>query len=44
MQGLQPQNLTTSELLRYATLEDPAKLPPAWVAEIVKRLAELHPR
>jgi hypothetical protein len=39
MYGIQPQSLSTKELVRVATLERPEDLPPAWVAEILKRLA-----
>ena len=38
MSGLQPSQLTTAELVRYANLQSPDKLPPDWVAEILKRL------
>lgn len=39
MRGIQPASLTDKELVHYATLERPEDLPPAWVDEIVKRLA-----
>lgn len=38
MQGIQPQSLNNEELVRYAHLMGYDKLPPAWVAELAKRL------
>jgi len=38
MQEIQPHRLTTTELLRLAYATGYDKLPPAWIAELVKRL------
>ena len=38
MQGIQPQNLTNEELVRYARLMPPGQVPSAWVDELIKRL------
>lgn len=40
MSGLQPHQLSTEELVRYAHLIGPDKLAPDWVAEILKRLEQ----
>lgn len=40
MSGIQFSNLSTSELVHYAWLMGPAKLPPEWVAELLKRLEQ----
>jgi hypothetical protein len=39
MRGIQPSSLSDEELLRYASLERPEHLPPAWVTELIRRLA-----
>lgn len=45
MSGIQPQTLSDSELVRYADLMGADKLPPEWVAELIKRLEiRLHLR
>lgn len=38
MHDLQPQTLTDAELVKYAYLTGADKLPPNWVAELIKRL------
>jgi len=40
MQGIQPQRLTTEELLRYVYIMGFDKTPAEWVAEMAKRLAQ----
>lgn len=41
MQGIQPHNLSDNELLRYMYIMGFDKVPPDWIAELVKRFAEL---
>ena len=41
LETLKPHMLTDKELVHYATLCAPSDLPPAWVEELVKRLAAL---
>jgi len=41
LDAVKPHMLTDEELVHYATLCAPSDLPPAWVEELVKRLAEL---
>ena len=38
MQGIQPQNLTNAELVRYASLMPYGQVPAVWVEELIKRL------
>lgn len=40
MQGIQPSTLSDKEFVHYVTLVRPEDLPPAWVAELIKRLAK----
>jgi hypothetical protein len=40
MSGIQFNNLSTPELVHYAWLMGPDKLPPAWVEELIKRLEQ----
>lgn len=40
MQGLQPQNLTNTELRHYASLQGVQNLPPEWLQEIAKRFID----
>lgn len=40
MQGIRPQNLTNSELLRYVYIMGFDKVPPEWVQVLVERLAQ----
>lgn len=41
MSGIQPQQLTNEELVRYASLMPYGGVPAAWVAELLKRLEAL---
>lgn len=38
MSGIQPQQLTNEELVRYASLMSYGTVPAEWVAELIKRL------
>ena len=40
MHGIQPSALSDKEFVHYVTLVRPEDLPPAWVAELIKRLAK----
>jgi hypothetical protein len=40
MSGIDFRNLTTAELVHYAWLMGPDKLPPNWVEELIKRLEQ----
>lgn len=40
MYGIRPESLSTAELVKYAWLEGPERLPPEWVTEILKRLEQ----
>lgn len=40
MQGIRPENLTNSELRKYAWLQGLDKLPPEWLRELAKRFLD----
>jgi hypothetical protein len=40
MYGIRPEILTTEELVKYAWLEGPERLPAIWVQELIKRLEQ----
>lgn len=41
MSGIQFSTLTTAELVHYAWLMGPDKLPPEWVRELLTRIEDL---
>lgn len=41
MRGIQPTALSDEELVHYAALMRPEEVPPAWVAELIKRLEDV---